>query len=59
MLKNNEKMSSNKLLVNEFLKIPRNVFRETIGAKDQVSIFVEIIEGGFDKSRRLSMKSVL
>ena len=58
-LKNNEKISSNKLLVNEFLKIPRNVFRETIGAKDQVSIFVEIIEGGFDKSKRLSMKSVI
>ena len=55
-LENNKKISCNKLLGNEFLKIPRNLYRETIGANDQASIFVEIVEGGFDKSKRLSMK---
>ncbi len=58
-LKNNKQISSKKLLVNEFLKIPRNVYRETIGDTNKVSIFVEIIEGGFDKSKRLSMDSLL
>ena len=36
-LKNNKQISL-KLLVNEFLKIPRNVYRETIGDTNKVSI---------------------
>ena len=42
-----------KLKENEFLKIPRKLFRETIGDKNNSSVYVEIIEGDFNPSKRI------
>ena len=38
---------------NEFLKIPRRIYRETIGHETLSSVYVEIIEGPYKKSQRI------
>ena len=48
-----KKKTSQKLLVSEFYKLQRNLFRETIGSSEENTLFLEIIEGEFDKSKRI------
>ena len=36
----------------ETIKIDRNIFRETICDKERGAIYMEVIEGSFDKSKR-------
>ncbi len=45
------------LCLGETLKIDRNIFRETICDKKDGAVYMEVIEGIFDKSKRKSMKS--
>ena len=40
------------LELGETLKIDRNIFRETISDKEIGAIYIEVIEGSFDKSKR-------
>ena len=40
----------------ETLRINRNIYRETISDSIQGAIFMEVIEGIFDKSKRTSLK---
>lgn len=51
--KNKKLTLERKLKENEFLKIPRKLFRETIGDKNNSSVYVEIIEGDFNPSKRI------
>ena len=40
------------LELGETIKIDRNIFRETICDKERGAIYMEVIEGSFDKSKR-------
>lgn len=45
-------MNSYDIKLGETLKIDRNVFRETISDSKKGAIYMEVIEGKFDKSKR-------
>ena len=53
---NNNKMIDSKVIgEKEIYKIPRFIFRETISISESHSIFLEIIEGPFNRENRLLM----
>ena len=54
----NEQIISNiyNLSIGETLKIDRNIFRETICDKKNGAVYMEVIEGSFDKFKRKSIK---
>jgi len=53
---NNNKMIDSKIIgEKEIYKIPRFIFRETISISESHSIFLEIIEGPFNRENRLLM----
>jgi len=53
---NKKKLDSKVICPKEIYKIPRKVFRETIAISKTDTIFVEIIEGSFNRENRVYME---
>ena len=54
-ISDNKKIASQLICPKEIYKIPRNIYRETISMGSCDSIFMEIIEGPYNKENRISM----